>query len=429
MVPSKPDSERRRVFVSLAFLTARLRVTAVVSASLGCSAILLSLPFGGAGVPLTNGLLVAVFSGGVAALNHRWIAAFTGLGLALVMLGGVGDAGEVEAGSTLTLLPPLLLLVAAATVLPAIRVRLPTWISTMVPISVMVSMPISVTVFVVAAQLVGPGSTGWFLLLPIGAALASLSGFVATRRITGDEVIGDVQHALGDRRWLMETSRTLLLGRISGDLSHELSQSLNVITMANGNLGYILSRVEIGEPHGQQLAERVRRIAGNAEAAAQVLGQFRWFGQDGHRESGDLDIGSALHNAVSATRAAARKSGVAIEIRGDALGYSLPLRHGTIEMMATVALLEIIQTLNARPVDSAPPERIMLEATRTEMHIDIAILCASANATRATVRDDIAQATYDLLAKLALTCRCELRRVNRRNDPVRFILRLDRDMI
>ncbi|MDB5701069.1 MAG: hypothetical protein JWL66_1268 [Sphingomonadales bacterium] len=399
----------------------RLPVMAIFAGSLAVCAILLPLIDLQGDMTIVAGVMVAACAGSVAALNYRWITLFAATGLMLRALGLTGAWSAGGVGAILMLFPPILLLVAAAMPRPIAGVRLPTWCWAV--------FPGALAVLIVTTQWAAPGSASWYFLLPAGAILASFVGFTATRRINGEDMIGNTRHALGERQWLTETARYLLLGRISGGLSHELSQSLNVITMANGNLGYILGRAAIEEPHGQQLAERVRRIAGNAESAAQVLGQFRWFGQDGGREGEVLTVGSALNNAVSATCAAARKSGVAIEVRGDALTYDLPLRHGTIEMLATVALLEILQMLATLPVDGAQPEGIMLEATRTATHIEITVLCAGAGRTRAAAGDDIARATYELMSKLAWSCRCELRRVNRRNDPVRFILRLDRDMV
>ncbi|MDB5715688.1 MAG: hypothetical protein JWO15_3085 [Sphingomonadales bacterium] len=399
----------------------QLPVTAVFAASLALGAFLLSLIDPRGDMTIATGVMVAAGSGSVAALNYRWITLMAAVGLMLRALSLAAAWSTGGAGAILMLLPPILLLVAATMPRPIAGVRLPVWCWAV--------FPVAAAALIVTTQRASPGSASWFLLLPMGAILASFVGFTATRHINGEDMIGNTRHALGERQWLTETARYLLLGRISGGLSHELSQSLNVITMANGHLGYILGRAGIEEPHGQQLTERVRRIAGNAESAAQVLGQFRWFGQDGGREGEDLTVGSALENAVSATRAAARKSGVPIGVRGDALTYALPLRHGTIEMLATVALLEILQMLSMLPVDDAPPEGIMLEATLTATHIEISVLCAGAGRTRAAASDDIARATYELASKLAWSCRCELRRNNRRNDPVRFILRLNRDMV
>jgi hypothetical protein len=415
----------------LAVAMARVPVTALLAASLGISAIWLSLlerhtgVAVGPGVSIEGALLVAACAGSVAALNYRAISALTLLGLVLHPLAqSLTALDRAEIAPILVVLPPMLLLVLSLMERPIASVQLPARSWAMLPLAIVGAF--------MATQRVEAGSIGWYILLPMGAILVSFGGFAATRAITGEDTIGSARHVLRDRRWLNDTARYLLLGRISSGLSHELSQSLNVITMANGNLGYILDRANIAEPHGQQLAERVRRIAGNANSAAQVLGQFRWFGQDGGREGSDLSVGSALFNAVSATRAAARKSGVSIEIRGDALNHALPLRHGTIEMLTTAALLEIVEMLAARTGDSRlvegiEPEVIMIEATVRETQIEIAVLCPGAAAMRQP-GDDIAEASYELLMKLAVNCGCDLRRVDRRNDPVRFILRLDRDM-
>lgn len=231
----------------------------------------------------------------------------------------------------------------------------------------------------------------------------------------------------GDAGHLSETARCLLLGRIAGGMSHELAQSLNVIVMANGNLGYVLNRADMPEPYAGQLLERVRKIATHADTASQMLGHFRWFGRDGSRE-GELTVGTALERAIGATRAAARRCGAAIEISGDALSHPVPLRHGTIEMMATAALLDLCQQIASRPADSDPPQPIVLEATRTQSDIEIAVLTRNADLPR-PVRDDVAEAIHDLVAKLAASCRSEFRRVARDGDPAHYRLRLNRDMV
>lgn len=391
-----------------------LPVSPLFGLSFGLTTILFSLLDWRSGAGATAGLALAASAGVVAGLNQRWIAGLIAFGLILraIELGAAGLRPTDIA-------PVLLLLLGAAALRPVPGFALPAWAWAL--------LPVSTAALLMAAQYAPTGGAAWTALLIASGALASFAGFAAARHFVSANLPEAVRYALGDRRWLMETSRFLLLGRISSGMSHELSQALNVITMANGNLGYILGRAEIGEPHGKQLTERVRRIAANAESAAQMLGQFRWFGQDGGREGGELTVGSALEQAVAATRAAARKSGVGVEIRGDALTHSLPLRHGTIEMMTTVALLEIIQMLSGRPTDGPPPDPIILEATKTQSNIIISMLCASADGSRAP-DDDIAQATYELLTKLAVTCHCDLRRVNRRNNPVRFTLRMDRDV-
>jgi hypothetical protein len=97
-------------------------------------------------------------------------------------------------------------------------------------------------------------------------------------------------------------------------------------------------------------------------------------------------------------------------------------------MMATAALLEVMQMLAQRPPDSQPPQPIVLEATRTETDIEISVLSRSGDDAQLS-RDDIADATYDLVTRLAASCRSELRRIGQKGYPVRFLLRLDRDVV
>jgi len=47
----------------------------------------------------------------------------------------------------------------------------------------------------------------------------------------------------------------------------------------------------------------------------------------------------------------------------------------------------------------------------------------------APVRDAMGEATHQLIAELAASCRSELRTITRADDPVRYRLILDRDMV
>jgi signal transduction histidine kinase len=387
-----------------------LSVTA--AAALAATALLLAF-FGGTG--FVTGAALAACAGAIAALGSRAIAAATGA--MVILVAALQDMHSVYIAAWVS----IFLLATAAILRRLPDPPLPFWGWALI-------LPITVGAGL-ASQWLAHGSAIWATLLIVSALGGLLGGFGLARRVVGGGGLAvKARYALGDSQWLGQNARFLLLGRIAGGMSHELSQALNVITMANGNLGYVLDRANVPDPQGSQLTERVRKIATHADAAAQMLGHFRWFGQDGSRDNVEMTVSSALERAVGATKAAARKSGVVVEIRGDALGHPVLLRHGTIEMMATAALLEVMQALAHRPPDSLPPQPIVLEATRTEKDIEISVLSRTGYETPLP-RDDIADATYDLVARLAASCRSELRRIGQNGYPVRFLLRLDRDVV
>jgi hypothetical protein len=213
---------------------------------------------------------------------------------------------------------------------------------------------------------------------------------------------------------------------------------MNVIGMANGNLGYILARADVPEPFGTELSQRVGKIAHHSSAAATMLGQFRWFGLDGQRDGAEMTVRTALERAILATRSDTRKSGITVEIRGDALSHPVPLRHGLIEMLASTALSELIRILADRPSDGKPPEAIGLEATHTETAIEITVVSSGETAlmrprprpgSHGQDTSGIDQMTYALVSRLAASFQAEIIRLEPQHHPVCFRLRLPRDIV
>ena len=70
----------------------------------------------------------------------------------------------------------------------------------------------------------------------------------------------------------------------------------------------------------------------------------------------------------------------------------------------------------------------MASATSSATDIEISVLSRSGD-DATPVADEVADATYDLVARLAASCRSELRRISQKGHPVRFVLRLDRDVV
>jgi hypothetical protein len=359
-------------------------------------------------------LAVSVCAGAIIALNQRGLAGLAAIVLGIESLVPIGHAAHPN------LLVPIAMLMSACLIGRVLMPRVPGryW-------------PVIVCVLAVAFRLatVLPGALALVPLL-VASALAAHAGFQVTRQLGGGgDMIGNLHYTLADRHWLAETSRYLLLGRIAGGMAHELSQAMNVIGMANGNLGYILARANVAEPYNTELNQRVGKIAAHSSAAAAMLGQFRWFGQDGRRDGVDMTVGTALERAVMATRAATRKTGVIVEIRGDAVTHPAPLRHGLIELLASAALSDLARLLADRPSESAPPQAIALEATRTQTHIEIAVVCRNDGLLPDTDSTGIDRITYDLVARLAASVQGEIRRLDATQAPVRYRMRLPRDII
>jgi len=378
-----------------------------------CAWIVASVPAGAAqGVYGT--IAVSACAGAIIALNLRALAGVTALGLGIESLLPMGTAAHPN------LLVPIAMLASACLIGRVLMPRVPNrcW-------------PLIVCVMGVAIRLATILHGTLAQIDVLGAAvLVAHASFQMTRQFgAGEDIVGSLHYTLADRHWLAQTSRYLMLGRIAGGMAHELSQAMNVISMANGNLGYILARADVAEPFNTELNQRVGKIAAHSSAAAKMLGQFRWFGLDGGRDQTDLTVGTALERAVMATRAATRKTGVLVEIRGDGVNHPAPLRHGLIELLASAALTELARMLADRPSESEPPQAISLEATRTQTHIEIAVVCRNDRHLTDADIDGIDRISYDLVARLAASAQAEIRRLDPQHAPVRFRLRLPRDII
>ncbi len=96
---------------------------------------------------------------------------------------------------------------------------------------------------------------------------AALLGAGLTRHLA----LADARILAWGEQGLETTTRDLLLGRITSGMLHDLAQPLNVISMANGNLGYIAEHLDIAAEQRVQMVERIRRISTNTESAAHIL--------------------------------------------------------------------------------------------------------------------------------------------------------------
>ncbi|MEE4451579.1 hypothetical protein [Novosphingobium resinovorum] len=226
---------------------------------------------------------------------------------------------------------------------------------------------------------------------------------------------------------MVEVTRDLLLGRITSGMLHDLAQPLNVISMANANMEYILSHLDIDEESRQQVQERVRRIATHTEGAAHILSLFRWFGRDGRDGDGALTVRSALECAIATTKSNVRHHGVAVHLRGNALDHLVPAQYGALQMMAVAALLSAFGSFLGRDGSKLRGE-VQLHASITPAHVVITVECIDEQ-RRPMPGRRIDEATLWLVEQVALDADGEFRCLVRGRQPVRFVIRLGRDDI
>lgn len=223
---------------------------------------------------------------------------------------------------------------------------------------------------------------------------------------------------------LSTVTRDLLLGRVTSGMLHDLAQPLNVISMANGNLGYIVEHLAIDDEERRQLLERIERIAKHNQAAATILSLFRWFGRDGSDDPATLSVRSALERAVTATRSNVRHHGVGVELQGDGLDHQLPARHGALEMMAVAALLCVFASFFDAD-GSKKRGTVMLEATLSPTQVVVCVRCIDAEGLPVHGKP-MDYATGWLVDQVAHEASGYFESLTRESHPERFMIRLKR---
>lgn len=226
---------------------------------------------------------------------------------------------------------------------------------------------------------------------------------------------------------LVEVTRDLLLGRITSGMLHDLAQPLNVISMANANMDYIISHLEMDEEHRGQLQERVGRIATHTEGAAHILSLFRWFGRDGREGDGALTVRSALECALATTKSNVRHHGVSVQMRGNGLDHLVPGQYGALQMMAVAALLSAFGSFLGRDGRKHRGD-VLLNASVSPAHVVVTVECTDEEGCPVPSLK-IDEATLWLVEQVAQEASAEFRCLVLGRQPVRFIIRLGRDDI
>jgi signal transduction histidine kinase len=271
-----------------------------------------------------------------------------------------------------------------------------------------------------------PCACGMFLGLgAVPTVLGMLGAFYLGINIARHMARADARLLAWGDDGLVVVTRDLLLGRVTSGMLHDLAQPLNVISMANGNMGYIIDHLAIGDEERRQLLERIERISQHTQAAALILSLFRWFGRDGSDDPAALTVRSALERAVAATRSNVRHSGVAVELQGNALDYLLPTRHGALEMMAVAALLCAFASYLA-PDGTKKRGRVLLHASLSPAHVVVSMQCIDTEGLPITGKP-MDYATAWLVEQVAHEAGGDFRCLVRETRSERFLIRLGRD--
>lgn len=372
-------------------------------AALGASTLVLG--FASVTAPVA-GVIAAVGAGALCVLRKR----FHALAVVALMLGVLAFLPPGAFSSAYWLLIALLLVAAAAPLRIApslLRVAPMTWAVCLVICAASIGglllehgVPMHFFIFA--------GCASSFLL---GAGLARHLAMVDARILAWGE------------EGLAAVTRDLLLGRITSGMLHDLSQPLNVISMANGNLGYIAEHLETDDATRQQLLERIARIATHTQSAASILTLFRWFGRSAYQDGATLTVRSALNRAVQATRSNVRYHGVEVELDGDALDMFSARHHGRIEMMAVAALLSALSAYGSSDGERARG-RIVLFARGGPDEIVIEVRCFDTEGAPVQCKP-LDNATLWLIEQVAHEAGGEFRSLAHRSDEMQFVFRFE----
>jgi len=262
------------------------------------------------------------------------------------------------------------------------------------------------------------------LFLNAAIILASLCSCYLGAGLARHLAMNDARLLAWGEDGLVAVTRDLLLGRITSGMLHDMAQPLNVISMANGNMGYIIDQLTIAEEERRNLQERVTRISAHTQNAAGILSVFRWFGRDGSDDLRDLTVRTALERAIAATRSNVRHHDVAVELQGNGLDYALPDRHGTLEMIAVAALLCSFASFISAD-GRKHGGKVLLAARLSPAHVVISVECTRPDGT-AMPGPKMDRATLWLVEQVAREASGDFRYLAGKQAP-RFVMRLGRE--
>ncbi len=138
---------------------------------------------------------------------------------------------------------------------------------------------------------------------------------------------------------LVHSTRLAEMGEMAAGIAHELNQPLTGIKNYAKNAAYML---EEGTGGGEEVQENLRRISGQVDRAARIIGQMRDLARRTERQLGVVNINEKLHEIVEFIMPQLRLSGVEVTFR---LAPDLPAVMGD-EMRLEQVFLNLLT--NAR---------------------------------------------------------------------------------
>jgi len=157
----------------------------------------------------------------------------------------------------------------------------------------------------------------------------------------------DVTELRASQAQVIHASKLSTLGEMATGVAHELNQPLGVIRMAAGNA---IRKIARGTDDATYLTDKLERIAGQTERAAEIIDQMRIFGRKDDAVREEFDIGAAIETAAGMMRAQLSGSEIELVERLDCADCAA---HGSRVMFEQV----IVNLLaNARDAVAVNPE-------------------------------------------------------------------------
>ena len=134
---------------------------------------------------------------------------------------------------------------------------------------------------------------------------------------------------------LVQSSKLATLGEVTTGIAHELNQPLNIIRMATETLQELS---EDGEVPDDVLSDKLGRIVGQVDRAAEIINHMRIFGRNDAGEVEDVDLKEALRGAIGLVKEQMRLSGIELitdipETCRNALGRRLQVEQVIINLL------------------------------------------------------------------------------------------------
>ena len=168
------------------------------------------------------------------------------------------------------------------------------------------------------------------------------------------------------RSELAHFSRIAVMGKLSGELAHELNQPLNAIQNYVGSLEKILSSSPVLDSATSILKQLNNEIA----RAAKIIRRTRDFVSTGTHRSEELDLSELVSDTALMLKGEARRRGMTIQIvdnANESLFLGDPIR------LQQVLVNLVLNGLEAMVDHSGSDNRAVIEVAKTSQRISIAV--------------------------------------------------------